>query len=135
MYLSKEEKNAMVALVQHLVMGNVDTKYSKEQKVILVEMLADLGITLDEFKQYCTQPYSFQTAKQITGNIDVNRRKLIGNSITNTIRRKGISGVWALLLYKTDIFKGLSAQDIYPEDEDLFESIFTAVRFNYQMVK
>lgn len=132
MYLSNEEKNAMVSLVQHLVMGDEDTKFSKEQKVILVEMLTDLGITLNEFKLYCAQPYSFQTAKQITGSIDVNRRELIGKSIINTIRRIGISGVWGLLFFKTDIFKGLSVQDIYPEDDILAESICTLVRFRYQ---
>lgn len=132
MYLSNEEKNAMVSLVQHLVMNDEDTKFSKEQKVILVEMLVDLGITRNEFIQYCARPYSFQTAKQITGNIDISRRKLIGNSIINSIRRIGISGVWGLLFFKTDIFKGLSAQDIYPEDEFLAESICTSVRFRYQ---
>ena len=131
MYLSEIEKNAMVSLVQHLVAGDIDHKFPQERKVVIVNAILDLGISMEDIKRYSSNLYPFQTAKHIVGNIDCERRKQIAHSIIDTIRRVGVMGEWGLLIFETDIFKGLSAKDIYPEDEIIAECIHTGICARY----
>ena len=132
--LTSQEKNAFVSIVQHFVAGSVDRNFTADEKVILVEMLPELGIPLLEVQRFCASCFSFQTANQIIGKIDKSRRIQLARKVFDAIKRVGISGVWGLIFYKTELFKDLSTDEIFPNDEEeiLADSMRTCIDMRYR---